>query len=754
MKQPPLTRRGLVRALGAGVAAAALGRGTVGEARATEGDWRHSRHDRRNTGNAVGHDVPTVGLTEDWRLENEGIGFAPTVADGLLYVCDEAGVHAVDEATGSREWSASIGRVIGSAPVLEGTVFAGNEEGNVYAFDAETGEERWRFETEAGARVHTPAVAGDSLYVGTMAQRLYALSPIDGTEQWRVETSGAIRSSPAVADGTLYVGDMSGTVYALSAADGAVEWTTEVAGEVIAYPAVVDGTAYLGDVEGSVYALSTADGSLEWEVPTEDFVVSPAVADGTVYVKSGEFVRALSTADGSERWRVQVGGQWSAPVVADGTVLVGGERRLYSLGADDGEVLDRFEARTQAFFSPIAVNGSIYVNDRSGGLFALGGGVRAAISGLSHAPWGGSTTFSATESVTSAESIERYEWTIDGVFQSSDTGPRTTVSFWGPGPVDIELTVTDSQGRTARANHSVYVQNSIMFWALSGVAGLAGVGTVGGVGVRRLRAGSDDASAGGATGRPSSPPDTEGGSDDAAGPNDAFERFVDAAEGAADDAERHRGRGNFDAAIDAYDEAIQQYFAALNRLPDDDDRREDLRATREEVESTRTALAEQRETHAELVDTLHTAESNLQTAIAAPTSDRVVIPRERYRQAQEAYDRALDLYDELDDPPETLTVSPDVDIGPPPETLSRFPGVTPTATERLEELGVDTLSALRDADKETVADLRSGDAIHDKLAARLVGLHHWLGDEDLTLAGQKDIERRKELAEEGYRVHR
>ena len=751
MERGDLTRRGVVRLIALSATAAGLGHRTVGRARATEANWHQHRHDARNTGDASGHDVPSAGLVEDWRYETEGAGHPPSVVDGVAYVPDGAGIHALATAGGSRLWSAPIGTVVSPPAVAGGTVFALTEAGTVHAIDTENAREEWRSDVGGNNRSLSPTVVGDRLYVG--GDRLYALSTDDGSEAWRFETAGRVSSSPAVVDGTVYAGDFSGRAYAVDAADGSEEWTAKLPDGHVTTPAVVDGTVFFGDFDrGDVYALSAADGSPQWRAPTGDLATSPAVADGVVYVKGGEDLLAFSADDGEELWRTGIPGGWSSPVVADDTVYVGGRLRLYAVGTENGEIVDSFRGETRDFRTPVAVDGTVYASTYSGRLFALTGGIKARISGPSEVTWGRTGTFSAERSVSAGESIVRYEWVIDGLTGSSDDGVRTSHTFFASGAPDVALRVVDTAGRTARTTSSVDVRKAGLYGGLTGLAGLTGVGTVG-IAVRRLRGGDDGTGGTETGGDPDGGTATDAGSGDTAD-DEAIAKFLDTADAAVSDAEEHRSQGEYDAALNRYDDALDQYATALDVLPEDDDRREGVQSDRERVASTRNALDSRQEAYTSLVGRLREAESHFQTAIAAPTSEKVVIARERYRQAGEAYERALELYDDLDDPPTGITVSPDVDVVSPPERLAQFPGMTPAALAALEELGVENRSALREADEGTLEELRTVEAIPDRLETRLVAIHHWAADGNVVFDGRDDIERRARLAEEGYRVHR
>src|SRR5215472_9755673 len=64
---------------------------------------------------------------------------------------------------------------------------------------------KWTFHAK-GQLISSPAVAADTIYVGSTAGILYAVDRVSGTERWKFETKSRITSSPAVADGLVFFG--------------------------------------------------------------------------------------------------------------------------------------------------------------------------------------------------------------------------------------------------------------------------------------------------------------------------------------------------------------------------------------------------------------------------------------------------------------------------------------------------------------------------------------------------------------------
>lgn len=216
----------------------------------------------------------------------------------------------------------------------------------------------WKFRT-AGRVISSPLVAGDVVYVGSTDGALYAVNRADGTQRWKFATRGPISSSPALHDGLVYISSLDGNIYGVDAATGDEKWKFATRGErrftapgihgamprtermpdpfdvFTSSPAVANNTVYIGSGDQNVYALDAATGGLRWSFATGDVVhASPAVVDGTVYIGSWDRnLYAIDAVSGKERWRYTTGndtviynqiGIASSAAVANGTVYVGG----------------------------------------------------------------------------------------------------------------------------------------------------------------------------------------------------------------------------------------------------------------------------------------------------------------------------------------------------------------------------------------------------------------------------------------------
>lgn len=315
-----------------------------------------------------------------WRYRTgDRIDGTPAVANGAVFVGSfDRNIYALDAKTGEERWIYGTKGIVRSSPtVRDGTVYFGAhcraeecgayydvqwpEVGYVYAIDAETGDLRWRYETGDGV-VSSPAVDGETVYVGSSDNALYAIDAFTGETRWRYETDASIMSSPVYVDGRLYVGTVGSGVYAIDAEDGEARWKydadkqlddgIDLSAVITGTPTVCDGTVYVGsivpgdEVYGELHAISAADGTREWsESPFGQAIgSSPTVVNETIYFGAHTFgsapdanpgVYALDT-DRTEQWSYTVDaeehrGFGSSPAIVDATLYVGGsDGRVYA----------------------------------------------------------------------------------------------------------------------------------------------------------------------------------------------------------------------------------------------------------------------------------------------------------------------------------------------------------------------------------------------------------------------------------------
>ncbi|WP_328582421.1 outer membrane protein assembly factor BamB family protein [Streptomyces sp. NBC_00370] len=322
------------------------------------------------------------------QFKTRDVAWAMAVAQGRIHASDGPTLYALDGKDGSERWRLQTDAWVYSLKVDRGTVVTGTRGGGVQAWEASSGEKLWEtsgaqsdFETpEAG-----PAVFDGTVYVWQDA-RLRALDARTGTERWSYPVGDAascggvpLRVTPAP-DGYLYVS--AGTrVLSVDIASGRVRWHFEAPAVFLSPPAFAPGPAvtgggvYLADYLGTVYALDATTGKDRWRIATESrqSIEPVLVADGNVHVGSGSALYTLDAVTGTPKWRFAAGGEViGAPVVADGRLHFGSaDHVLYTLDATGGQLRWKLATGGEITGSPVAQRGVVYACSKDRCVYAL-----------------------------------------------------------------------------------------------------------------------------------------------------------------------------------------------------------------------------------------------------------------------------------------------------------------------------------------------------------------------------------------------
>ncbi|HSE52205.1 MAG TPA: PQQ-binding-like beta-propeller repeat protein [Gemmatimonadales bacterium] len=277
----------------------------------------------------------------------------------------------------------------------------GNYTGPVPTLDSVA----WKFLTK-GRVISSPVVSGGLVVVGSTDGSLYGINRADGTQRWKFDTKGPVMSSPAIANGLVYVSSVDGNIYAVDSATGAQRWVFATKGErrftapgihgaiprtermpdpfdvFLSSPTVANGTVYIGSGDQHVYALDAGTGALKWSFATGDVVhAAPALANNTVYIGSWDRnLYALDAATGKEKWRYITGndttiynqiGLASSPAVAGGMVFVGGrDGKFHAVNAETGKPVWMHDNRGGwTIASPAVRDGVVYFPTSDGTRF-------------------------------------------------------------------------------------------------------------------------------------------------------------------------------------------------------------------------------------------------------------------------------------------------------------------------------------------------------------------------------------------------
>jgi outer membrane protein assembly factor BamB len=280
---------------------------------------------------------------------------SPAVSDNLVYVGGYNGKVYAYPTAGREEprWvyprqGNLAGSIVGSLVTAEGRVYFASASGTVYALDAAEGYKVWEFRTKEKIW-STPAIAGDTLFIGSFDKKLYAIDTTTGKEKWEkpFETEGAIVSTPLVYNNTVYVGSFDRCLYALDTDNGSLKWKFKAGNWFWAKPVVYNGVIYAGNLDGKLYVLKADTGEKVTEFDLKSPISSSPVLVGNLVIVATQdgVVSALDTTTNQEKWKNGIVKQekqkiYAALAVSQGVVYIHTDKDiLYALNAQSGAKL-------------------------------------------------------------------------------------------------------------------------------------------------------------------------------------------------------------------------------------------------------------------------------------------------------------------------------------------------------------------------------------------------------------------------------
>jgi outer membrane protein assembly factor BamB len=377
----------------------------------TTDDWAMFRHDPLHTG--VSADT-TVGAAHATNLKIQWHAKSGGGSKGLAAI----------QASPAAAYNSALGKTVVY-------VASTGTPSQLNAFDAATGAAVWSspFSLDKGS-VSSPAVYGNTVYLGDQDHTLYAVDATFGTLQCSYTTTGRIQTAPVVGDiegkgPVVFIGDVGinernngGNEWAINGVgntDGACSQKWKFRGWVDqgnqndktgswSPPALgQDSTGRWLLVLGSsnpddkVYALDAVAGTEVWHFQTaingtdQDVGAPPTISapgingivDGAVYINGKDHIEyALDLLTGAELWEFDMGADAGIDTNSvSGTSLVGGDvvvsyaKYTYMLDAVAGNKVWRTDPMASISLASPAVSGAaadqvVFEGDLSGVLYA------------------------------------------------------------------------------------------------------------------------------------------------------------------------------------------------------------------------------------------------------------------------------------------------------------------------------------------------------------------------------------------------
>ncbi len=265
---------------------------------------------------------------------------------------------------------------IRSSPALHGdTLFIGAHDNNLYALNISEGTFKWKYPTDQPV-VSTPVIVPQENLVvfGSVDHTLYALDARTGRLTWTVPTKGPVRSSPVAAHGHVFFGSDDGQLYAVRVSGGHIQWTWDGGEPIRSRPLVRGEMIVIGQESGYVVAVDLS-GKVLWRFKTKRGVSSsPIEYEGLVIFGSMDWqVYALDIERGWKAWEYRTNkGIISSPAIGEDKVFIGSvDGSLYALDASSGRERWQFQTEGQITSSPAYSAGHVYFGGIDGKVYSL-----------------------------------------------------------------------------------------------------------------------------------------------------------------------------------------------------------------------------------------------------------------------------------------------------------------------------------------------------------------------------------------------
>jgi outer membrane protein assembly factor BamB len=277
-----------------------------------------------------------------WKYSGGPFKAPAGVHQGRVYIGDLDGAfHCVDAAKGAALWKFTTESEITSGASFAGDrVLFGCGDESLYCLDAE-GKKVWQFKVPGGPVMATPPVADGRTFVSGCDSKLHFVDVKTGMEMASIDLEGQTGATPAVHGDSLYVGTMSNQVLAIDLKAKKVTWGFESArGQpFFASAAVTDKLVVAGGRDKRVYALDRATGKQVWSFVTENRIESsPVIVGNRVYVGSlDENLYVIDLEKGTQLQKIKLDGPiQGSPAVSNGRLVIGTDKgTLYCFGAKE-----------------------------------------------------------------------------------------------------------------------------------------------------------------------------------------------------------------------------------------------------------------------------------------------------------------------------------------------------------------------------------------------------------------------------------
>ena len=281
------------------------------------------------------------------------------------------------------KWDAVLdGPIIGDAAIAGGSVYVGTVMGTFYAVDFETGKELWKVETEDTIEA-PPTVGLGRVFVGSSDRFLYCFDQKTGKELWKYEAAdkfvggGLLVRSPDDKEDWIVVNGYDGICRALRTKDGSEAWIYETAEQINGTPALVNGkNVVLGGCDALVHVIDVTNGKAVNEVQVDAEIIGTVATMGSMVYSAnyGNQLVAVDIEKKEPRWVYEDKdfGFYAAPALNEELVFIGSrDKHLHAVNRSSGKWVWRFKTGSRVDGGAIVFRDAVVFGSGDGRIYAL-----------------------------------------------------------------------------------------------------------------------------------------------------------------------------------------------------------------------------------------------------------------------------------------------------------------------------------------------------------------------------------------------
>lgn len=226
---------------------------------------------------------------------------SPAVYNNMIYFgCWDSKLYALNQLTGELVWSFQTGldpsnhgmEGIQSSPsIIDTIVLIGSRDANIYAINAKTGKKIWAHGFNSSWMPSSFAIYNNSVYTGSSdVKNFYSLNLSNGEINYSVNTNNYTFGTPAIAGETAFIGAMNGTLFAIDIKSGKIKCRFNTNGRLLNPLNAVNSDGSLNNSAFSGLGSSDSDAA-EWVrrvLTTGSILAAPVIDNNTVYFGSSD----------------------------------------------------------------------------------------------------------------------------------------------------------------------------------------------------------------------------------------------------------------------------------------------------------------------------------------------------------------------------------------------------------------------------------------------------------------------------------